>query len=177
MQSIYQKDNINYGSLIDAAIKNRMNTLNREKGYRDQMIKAIQDGIGVLGRYADEKWGGEKSDAEIEREKLIKENEDIYNSYSDYMSDSNSTGTDYWTNQMQGYKPAGRSIYSDEQTSAYDKIFGGANTDSDQLINEIQNDSTYFYRRDPIHMNPLNRSTGVYRRDPDYNIYEEVGVL
>ena len=105
MQSIYQKDNINYGSLIDAAIKNRIDTINREKAYRDQMIKGIQQGIGVLGRFADEKWGGNMTDAEIEREKLIKENEDIYNSYSDYMSDSNSTGADYWTNQYQDYKP------------------------------------------------------------------------
>lgn len=105
MQSLYQKDNINYGSLIDAAIKNRIDTIKRERDYRDQMIKGIQQGIGVLGRYADEKWGGDMSDAEIEREKLIKENEDIYNSYSDYMSESNSTGADYWTNQYQDYKP------------------------------------------------------------------------
>ena len=105
MQSIYQKDNINYGSLIDAAIKNRLDTINREKAYRDQMIKGIQQGVGVLGRYADEKWGGNLSDAEIEREKLIKENEDIYNNYSDYMSESNSTGTGYWTNQYQDYRP------------------------------------------------------------------------
>lgn len=105
MQSIYQKDNINYGSLIDAAIKNRLDTIKRERDYRDQMIKGIQQGIGVLGRYADEKWGGNLSDAEIEREKLIKENEDIYNNYSDYMSESNSTGADYWTNQYQDYKP------------------------------------------------------------------------
>lgn len=174
MQSIYQKDNINYGSLIDAAIKNRIDTINRNNEYFDEIIKeAGKQGISVLGRWADEKWGGSPTEAEIEREKLIKENEDIYNIYSDYMSDSNATGTDYWTNQMQGYKPAGRSIYSDEQTNAYDKIFGGTNIDSNQLINEIQNDSTYFYRRDPIHMNPLNRSTGEYRRDPDYNIYED----
>ena len=154
MQSLYQRDNINYGSLIDAAIKNRIDTIKREKAYRDQMIKGIQQGIGVLGRFADEKWGGNMTDAEIEREKLIKENEDIYNSYSDYMSDSNSTGRDHWTNQMQGYKPAGRSIYSDEQTSAYDEIFGGGGYG-------------------PYYGPTLDEIYNYYRPNRNYNVYEE----
>lgn len=175
MNSIYTRANPDYSNLINAAIKNRMDFEKQQSKYREGIVKAGQDAIGVIGRGI-ETWEG-MSDEEKELARLKAENEDINNRYSEYLSESNSTGKDYWTNQMQGYKPAGRSIYSDEQTSAYDKIFGGANMDSDQLINEIQNDSTYFYRRDPIHMNPLNRSTGVYRRDPDYNIYEEVGVL
>lgn len=139
MQSIYQKDNINYGSLIDSAIKNRIDTIKRERDYREEMIKGIQQGIGVLGRYADEKWGGNLSDAEIEREKLIKENEDIYNNYSDYMSESNSTGTDYWTNQYQDYKPnvIEQSRVENPEGNAY-ALPGDRNANQSDYFNYIQ---------------------------------------
>ena len=45
------------------------------------------------------------SDEEKELARLKAENEDINNRYSEYLSDSNSTGKDYWTNQYQDYRP------------------------------------------------------------------------
>ena len=152
MISIYTRANPDYSSLINAAIKNRMDFEKQQSKYREGIVKAGQDAIGVIGRGI-ETWEG-KSDEEKELERLKAENEDINNRYAEYLSESNSTGRDYWTNQMQGYKPAGRSIYSDEQTSAYDKIFGsgGYGPYYGPMVDEIYN---------------------YYRRKPNYNVYEK----
>lgn len=103
MNSIYTRANPDYSNLINAAIKNRMDFEKQQSKYREDLIKAGQDAIGVIGRGIDT-WEG-MSDEEKELERLKAENEDINNRYSEYLSDSNSTGKDYWTNQMQGYKP------------------------------------------------------------------------
>lgn len=103
MNSIYTRANPDYSNLINAAIKNRMDFEKQQSKYREGIVKAGQDAIGVIGRGI-ETWEG-MSDEEKELAKLKAENEDINNRYSEYLSESNSTGKDYWTNQMQGYKP------------------------------------------------------------------------
>ncbi|MBS7341871.1 MAG: hypothetical protein KIH02_01865 [Parabacteroides sp.] len=103
MNSIYTRANPDYSNLINAAIKNRMDFEKQQSKYREGIVKAGQDAIGVIGRGI-ETWEG-MSDEEKELERLKAENEDINNRYSEYLSESNSTGKDYWTNQMQGYKP------------------------------------------------------------------------
>lgn len=103
MNSIYTRANPDYSNLINAAIKNRMDFERQQSKYREGIVKAGQDAIGVIGRGI-ETWEG-MSDEEKELERLKAENEDINNRYSEYLSESNSTGRDYWTNQMQGYKP------------------------------------------------------------------------
>lgn len=150
MISIYTRENPDYSNLINSAIKNRMDFEKQQSKYREGIVKAGKDAIGVIGRGI-ETWEG-KSDEEKEIERLKAENEDINNRYSEYLSESNSTGRDYWTNQMRGYKPAGRSIYSDEQTSAYDKIFGS---------------SEY----GPYYGPTVNEIYNYYRRKPNYNVY------
>ena len=152
MISIYTRANPDYSSLINAAIKNRMDFEKQQSKYREGIVKAGQDAIGVIGRGI-ETWEG-KSDEEKEVERLKAENEDINNRYAEYLSESNATGRDYWTNQMRGYKPADRSIYSDEQTSAYDKIFGSGT---------------------PAYYGPtLHEIYNYYRRPQNYNISEPV---
>lgn len=103
MISIYNRANPDYSSLINAAIKNRMDFEKQQSKYREGIVKAGQDAIGVIGRGI-ETWEG-MSDEEKELERLKAENEDINNRYAEYLSESNSTGRDYWTNQMRGYKP------------------------------------------------------------------------
>ena len=152
MISIYNSANPDYSSLINAAIKNRMDFEKQQSDYLEGIVKAGQDAIGVIGRGI-ETWEG-KSDEEKEVERLKEENEDINNRYSEYLSESNSTGRDHWTNQMQGYKPAGRSIYSDEQTSAYDEIFGGGGYG-------------------PYYGPTLDEIYNYYRPNRNYTVYEE----
>lgn len=103
MNSIYTRANPDYSNLINAAIKNRMDFEKQQSKYREGIVKAGQDAIGVIGRGI-ETWEG-MSDEEKELERLKAENEDINNRYSEYLSESNSTGKDYWTNQMEGYRP------------------------------------------------------------------------
>lgn len=103
MNSIYTRANPDYSNLINAAIKNRMDFEKQQSKYREGIVKAGQDAIGVIGRGI-ETWEG-MSDEEKELARLKAENEDINNRYSEYLSDSNSTGKDYWTNQYQDYRP------------------------------------------------------------------------
>lgn len=103
MNSIYTRANPDYSNLINAAIKNRMDFEKQQSKYREGIVKAGQDAIGVIGRGI-ETWEG-MSDEEKELERLKAENEDINNRYSEYLSESNSTGKDYWTNRMEGYRP------------------------------------------------------------------------
>lgn len=103
MNSIYTRANPDYSNLINAAIKNRMDFEKQQSKYREGIVKAGQDAIGVIGRGI-ETWEG-MSDEEKELAKLKAENEDINNRYSEYLSESNSTGKDYWTNQYQDYRP------------------------------------------------------------------------
>ena len=103
MNSIYTRANPDYSNLINAAIKNRMDFEKQQSKYREGIVKAGQDAIGVIGRGI-ETWEG-MSDEEKELERLKAENEDINNRYSEYLSESNSTGKDYWTNQYQDYRP------------------------------------------------------------------------
>lgn len=103
MNSIYTRANPDYSNLINAAIKNRMDFEKQQSKYREGIVKAGQDAIGVIGRGI-ETWEG-MTDEEKELERLKAENEDINNRYSEYLSESNSTGKDYWTNQMEGYRP------------------------------------------------------------------------
>lgn len=100
---IYQRAKPDYSNLINAAIKNRMDFEDHMSKYRSGIVKAGQDAIGVIGRGI-ETWEG-MSDEEKELERLKAENEDINNRYSEYLSESNSTGKDYWTNQYQDYRP------------------------------------------------------------------------
>ena len=94
MNSIYTRANPDYSNLINAAIKNRMDFEKQQSKYREGIVKAGQDAIGVIGRGI-ETWEG-MSDEEKELERLKAENEDINNRYSEYLSESNSTGKDYW---------------------------------------------------------------------------------
>ena len=103
MNSIYTRANPDYSNLINAAIKNLMDFEKQQSKYREGIVKAGQDAIGVIGRGI-ETWEG-MSDEEKELARLKAENEDINNRYSEYLSDSNSTGKDYWTNQYQDYRP------------------------------------------------------------------------
>lgn len=103
MNSIYTRADKDYANLINAAIKNRMDFEKEMSKYRSGIVKAGQDAIGVIGRGI-ETWEG-MSDEEKELARLKAENEDINNRYSEYLSESNSTGKDYWTNQMEGYRP------------------------------------------------------------------------
>lgn len=103
MNSIYTRANPDYSNLINAAIKNRMDFEKQQSKYREGIVKAGQDAIGVIGRGI-ETWEG-MSDEEKELARLKAENEDINNRYSEYLSESNSTGKDYWTKQMEGYRP------------------------------------------------------------------------
>lgn len=103
MNSIYTRANPDYSNLINAAIKNRMDFEKQQSKYREGIVKAGQDAIGVIGRGI-ETWEG-MSDEEKELARLKAENEDINNRYSEYLSESNSTGKDYWTNQYQDYRP------------------------------------------------------------------------
>lgn len=103
MNSIYTRADKDYSNLINAAIKNRMDFEKEMSKYRSGIVKAGQDAIGVIGRGI-ETWEG-MSDEEKELERLKAENEDINNRYSEYLSDSNSSSKDYWTNQMEGYRP------------------------------------------------------------------------
>lgn len=93
MNSIYTRANPDYSNLINSAIKNRMDFEKEISKYRSGIVKAGQDAIGVIGRGI-ETWEG-KSDEEKELERLKAENEDINNRYSEYLSESNSTGMDY----------------------------------------------------------------------------------
>lgn len=93
MNSIYTRANPDYSNLINSAIKNRMDFEKEMSKYRSGIVKAGQDAIGVIGRGI-ETWEG-KSDEEKELERLKAENEDINNRYSEYLSESNSTGMDY----------------------------------------------------------------------------------
>lgn len=103
MNSIYTRANPDYSNLINAAIKNRMDFEKQQSKYREGIVKAGQDAIGVIGRGI-ETWEG-MSDEEKELARLKAENEDINNRYSEYLSESNSTGKDYWTTQMEDYRP------------------------------------------------------------------------
>ena len=93
MNSIYTRANPDYSNLINSAIKNSMDFEKQQSKYREGIVKAGQDAIGVIGRGI-ETWEG-KSDEEKELERLKAENEDINNRYSEYLSESNSTGRDY----------------------------------------------------------------------------------
>lgn len=133
---IYERAKPDYSNLINAAIKNRMDFEDRMSKYRSGIVKAGQDAIGVIGRGI-ETWEG-MSDEEKELERLKAENEDINNRYSEYLSDSNSTGKDYWTNQYQDYRP---NVIEPKRVIAEPNAYalpGNSNARQDEYFNYVQ---------------------------------------
>lgn len=133
---IYERAKPDYSNLINAAIKNRMDFEDRMSKYREGIVKAGQDAIGVIGRGI-ETWEG-MSDEEKELERLKAENEDINNRYSEYLSESNSTGKDYWTNQYQDYRP---NVIEPKRVIAEPNAYalpGNSNARQDDYFNYVQ---------------------------------------
>lgn len=136
MNSIYTRADKDYSNLINAAIKNRMDFEKEMSKYRSGIVKAGQDAIGVIGRGI-ETWEG-MSDEEKELERLKAENEDINNRYSEYLSDSNSSSKDYWTNQMEGYRP---NVIEPKRIVAEPNAYalpGNSNARQDDYFNYVQ---------------------------------------
>lgn len=139
---IYQRDQINYQSMIDNMIKNRMHTAERDADRIVKMadIKAqtAKDIASTIARGMDyAQYASEASELE-NKLKDLEERRDYIRSQYDYNADYNPyTSTDAYkaSEQMKDYKPGSTYIVGDAKSKWMQSHPGMTEEDYDNYIN------------------------------------------